>query len=492
MTPDEQTATDSPGQYRISELAEVAGVSRDMIKYYLRAELLPRAEKPRPNLSLYTDRHLRLIELILRFQAETRLSLQAIGDIFQRTQYEPGAIELELLAGKHNMDRRDNIIPFQSDNEDRGSLPYPPTFVDQLVNAGLLAATKPLDEHAENLTGLLWAAQEQNIPLSYFQQAREKLQELADLEVKTLIAINRSGLGYDAVIENVSEADRLINRWLISEKNGLARRHFKQIIENAENALSTIHDAVYFPSEVFCKRFAIARDLELLDESVANAPDDVEILRTVSRTCLLLADFDRAMGYADALLARSPNNETAIACKALASCMTQQLDYAQDFIQKLEKADTRLPMAMEARLLSLLMQAAKLGGMSDTSELLNQAQQLFLEPVKAQSLDALDRYEAILLQARGSALFPDAINREAEAIEAVEILLGKLENDTLEELELPMEGTRMVFQIYANFCLAQLCDARGEEERAAHYYERVIRIDPASNFGEAAYLKLGG
>jgi tetratricopeptide (TPR) repeat protein len=74
----------------------------------------------------------------------------------------------------------------------------------------------------------------------------------------------------------------------------------------------------------------------------------------------------------------------------------------------------------------------------------------------------------------------------------VEILLGKLENDTLEELELPMEGTRMVFQIYANFCLAQLCDARGEEERAAHYYERVIRIDPASNFGEAAYLKLGG
>ncbi len=53
--------------YRISELVAASGVTQDMIKYYLREGLLPPAEKKHAKLSVYSEEHLALIELILKF-----------------------------------------------------------------------------------------------------------------------------------------------------------------------------------------------------------------------------------------------------------------------------------------------------------------------------------------------------------------------------------------------------------------------------------------
>ncbi|NND66846.1 MAG: hypothetical protein HKN19_04585, partial [Halioglobus sp.] len=164
---------------------------------------------------------------------------------------------------------------------------------------------------------------------------------------------------------------------------------------------------------------------------------------------------------------------------------------ALEFFGPLTDLDSRLPMAMEARLLTVLMQAARLGGMSDASELLKDAQQLFLEPVEWNAQDPLDRCEAVLLEARANALFPDAIDREADAIEGLESLLAELQNDGITIRGEPLEAVAMVQEIYTHYYLAQLYEARGDAGRARQHYDNVIRIDPSSNFGEAAYLKLG-
>ena len=99
--------------YRMSALVEATGVSRDMVKYYLRAGLLPPAVKPRANLSLYSDIHLQLIALVRKCQEQTRLSLPDIAEIFQAASYDTGTIELELLSDKYRVDNvaGDNIIP---------------------------------------------------------------------------------------------------------------------------------------------------------------------------------------------------------------------------------------------------------------------------------------------------------------------------------------------------------------------------------------------
>ena len=83
---------------------------------------------------------------------------------------------------------------------------------------------------------------------------------MADLEVNALIAIQRPKLNYDAVVASVTNTDRVINRWIVSKKTGLARGMFQRIIENSEKALSTIHQAIYFPSKFFRKRFIRIKD----------------------------------------------------------------------------------------------------------------------------------------------------------------------------------------------------------------------------------------
>ncbi len=99
------------------------------------------------------------------------------------------------------------------------------------------------------------------------------------------------------------------------------------------------------------------------------------------RACLLLTDFERAIAFADAALALAPDNELALAFKSLAYSMDKNLEQALLYARRLEASDSRHPVALEARLLTLLMQAAKLGGVSDTTGLLKDAAELFRDPV---------------------------------------------------------------------------------------------------------------
>jgi tetratricopeptide (TPR) repeat protein len=136
------------------------------------------------------------------------------------------------------------------------------------------------------------------------------------------------------------------------------------------------------------------------------------------------------------------------------------------------------------------MQAAKLGGVSDTTGLLKDAAELFRDPAIPPKHE-IDRIEACLLQARANTIFPDAINKGPEAIRDLETMLQTLDGSSIEDLGLPLEGTRVVYQMYANFYLGQLHEASGDGIKARQYFEKVIQLDPSSNFGEMAYLKLG-
>lgn len=477
--------------YRMAELVDVAGVSRDMIKYYLRAKLLPKPYKPRRNLSLYTEEHLQLIKLILRIQQQTSLSLPEIAAAFKTANYDPTTIEIELLSDKYHGGRRDLIIPFEAETGSRVSLSFPEEFIEKLARAGLLSNTRPLDDEQVELAGLLWAARNEGVPLSFFQAAQENLQALADLEVNALIAIQRPELNYDEVVASVTNTDRVINRWIVSKKTGLARGMFQSIIENSEKALSTIHQAIYFPSKVFRKRFQIDQELQILSQSVAANPRDLARIHCASRACLLLTEFERALDFADAALAIRPNDDLAIACKCLAFGMANRLEEAQRYATQLEASDSRHPIALEARLLTLLMRAAKLGGMSDTTQLMKEAVELFRDPAMAPPQDEFDRFEACLLQARANTIFPDAINKGQEAIVALESMLERLRDRSLEELGLPFEGTQVVYQVCASYHLGQLFETQGNVAGARSCFEQVIQLDPSSNFGEMAYLKLG-
>lgn len=64
--------------YRIKDLSEKSGVSREAIRFYINEGLLPPAHKTAHNMGWYTERHVELLALIQKLQTERFLPLKAI------------------------------------------------------------------------------------------------------------------------------------------------------------------------------------------------------------------------------------------------------------------------------------------------------------------------------------------------------------------------------------------------------------------------------
>ncbi|MEM9254753.1 MAG: MerR family transcriptional regulator [Pseudomonadota bacterium] len=478
--------------YRISELVSTSGVSRDMIKYYLRAKLLPPAQKPRPNLSLYTDNHLQLITLIRRFQEQTRLSLPDIAAIFVSAAYDANAIELELLSARHSNRPEDAVIPIKRSLTLAHNLEVPEKFLQDLTEAGLLDPSDSLTEDEHQLAGFLWAASSAGVPFNFFKEARDKIAALADLEVKTLIAIKRPDLSYDDTVTLTTEVDHMINRWLTAEKSYRIRTTFQKVIDNSLQAISLLLESRFEPSHLFEQRYDIASLLDRYEQQALYGDLSAQQCRELCFAAFLVGYYDLGLRVAKHLLTVLPDDEYTTACLALVHGVQGNVDEAFRCGSRLDGSSDKRAVILQARILGMLLKAAKLGGLADTRELMKNAAELFLELPEQ---PPIHQPEATLFLARANVVFPDFANSRPQAITALETLLTHLDSQTALLDEFSLTDLRSclltVYRIYTLHYLGILYSMNREDASAKACFERVIQLDPASNFGEDAYLRLG-
>ncbi|MEZ5573094.1 MAG: MerR family transcriptional regulator [Halioglobus sp.] len=478
--------------YRISQVVAASGVSRDRIKSYLRTGLLPPPQKPRPKLALYNENHLALIELAQKFQDQTKLSVPEIATLFRKAQYDTSNIEIDLLSAKHGVDNQNTIIPLKHNPGTVSKLNLPEEFLQLLVKASLLEKTDHLSENEGPQVALLWAAYSAGVPLTFFETAQKKLAELADLEVETLIAIKRPTMKFHDTVENITDVDRIINRWMITEKNRRIRNRFQQVIDNSERAISTLLDTIYRPSSLFRKYHGVDGMLSRLWDQLLASPVRPQDTHDLCFACLLLGEYGLVISIAEMALAKSPGNAIATAFIALAQGLQNNVDEAFECGSRLENSEVQHTAILQARMLSLLLKAAKQGGVTDPTELMKRAGELFLELPRDPSIDQPD---ATLLLARANVAFPDFANSRPHAIRALQSLRQRLDHKTIELPALPIEGLRdcllLVHEIYVLYYLGVLHTMDGDHAAAAPCFEQVIRLDPACNFAASAYQQLG-
>lgn len=123
MTDDTQQ-TDLGPDWRIDDLARMAGITVDTIRYYQREGLLPSGERA-GRARRYGPEHLERLERIRALQSR-RFSLAAIRALLERE--EPGALE-GLLAGNDDAYDFDELV---------GTAAVPPKLARDLIAAGLL------------------------------------------------------------------------------------------------------------------------------------------------------------------------------------------------------------------------------------------------------------------------------------------------------------------------------------------------------------------
>jgi AcrR family transcriptional regulator len=89
----------------ISQLEKASGVPRSTIYYYVRAGLLPAAQKAAASRAIYTDRHLELLEDIRRLK-EQGLSLEGIKERLAGEIAAAGTTEIDLVAEQNEQTRQ--------------------------------------------------------------------------------------------------------------------------------------------------------------------------------------------------------------------------------------------------------------------------------------------------------------------------------------------------------------------------------------------------
>ena len=478
--------------YRISELVAASGVTQDMIKYYLREGLLPPAEKKHAKLSVYSEEHLALIELILRFQEQTRLSLLEISEVFATANYNVSSIEIELLSSKYSRTEGENIIPFDDARAKTRRLNLPEEFIERLADLSLVADKGLFGDGEEQVAGLLWAAHDAGMPLTFFQSMQERLVESADMEVKALLAMKCPELNYDEHADHLAGVDRIVNRWMITVKNRYIRSSFQQVLDESEQAVFSILESIYRPSDLFKKRHKVKDTMARLDTKIAGGVLKDEEMESLSFFCFQVGEYQRSIRLAQAILDDKPEDPVGTALASLAYGLGHETDKALEFGQRLFEIDLKHPAVVQAKMLSSMIEIRKLRGVADMSDLMKRAGDLFLtQPLEP----APDQPEAAIVLGQSNVVFPKFSNTRSEALIALKTLLQRLDQNAVVFQKLPdagLEETRcMVFRICALYYLGMLHDMAGEDAKARPYFEEVVQIDPASNFGEDAYLRLG-
>ncbi|WP_370305117.1 MerR family transcriptional regulator [Sinimarinibacterium flocculans] len=117
-----KTPAPANAPYKIKDLSEISGVSRETIRFYVAQGLLPPPVKTSRNVGWYTERHVEMLSLIGKLQSERFLPLKVIKSLVQGSAGEIGfsAQQMEALgemrrqlAGEH----RDLVV-----NEDAARL----------------------------------------------------------------------------------------------------------------------------------------------------------------------------------------------------------------------------------------------------------------------------------------------------------------------------------------------------------------------------------
>jgi DNA-binding transcriptional MerR regulator len=70
--------SNSGAPYRIKDLTEITGISKEAVRFYITQGLLPPAVKTAHNMGWYSDRHVELLRFIQKLQTEQFLPLKAI------------------------------------------------------------------------------------------------------------------------------------------------------------------------------------------------------------------------------------------------------------------------------------------------------------------------------------------------------------------------------------------------------------------------------
>lgn len=473
-------------QYGLGDLAEAAGVTRDMINYYLRAGLLPKPQKIRSNRSIYTEQHLALILLILRFQNEAHLSLTEITDLFKIHFHDPESLELDFLAGtyraKPDTQNQNKTRDFPLEN-----VRLPKDFLQTLEQKGLINSWEKPSPSERKVAALILRGKASGLTLDFFVKAQDAVSKIVDAEKASLVRTLKTEQNYGELRNTLLEVDQIVNRWISTEKK---RQIEKKAQERSIASLEKLMHYVYKPSEAFLHKYGTNNYISELKENLKTIEQHERLVHAL----FLTANHSLCEIEAQKLLESDTKNLRALCTLAHLNCIEGNIDASTDYAEKAYALNNHHGLTLCLLAFTNILQSTHASGIISPMKYVNKAIKLFEEneSIKQSSFDRMEN-AFISIHAYGVQKSPEVTHAETKlfdyVINSLNFIISKLENDQTPESQKPFPGYTEHSLVRAHFYLSELQEQVGEKKKNQRSQQEVIRLDPISNFGSIIYMK---
>ncbi len=219
------TQTERPAPYKMKQVEEMTGVSRETVRFYISEGLLPPPVKSARNMAWYSDRHVELLRLISRLQNEQFLPLRAIRSLVHGTEEISFTPQQEAVLDEIRQELSGvDVLHHAADEEPIGDCPqgFSGRECEELRQLGELSGEN--DSALENDLRRIWARLRQNglTEERGFSPANlEFLSELAKLAVQ--------------------EELRLFGEKIVQMSEGEAKRLSHEVIPALNDVFSLLH-----------------------------------------------------------------------------------------------------------------------------------------------------------------------------------------------------------------------------------------------------------
>lgn len=483
-------------RFRLSELANTAGVAGKTIHFYVREGILPPAQKIREKLALYDETHLRLLRLVQKLQQEKHLPLAFIGQLFRQANYDPEALELSLVAGMYDrVAAGTGFLPGEIDiaqvaMADDNSVS--PEFRNTLADMGLINRTDgPLSGEERKIVWSVRSAHEKGVPLVFFAQVLKPIQAIVSRQSATLLEAIDGDASFRQVAEKVGEIDRLINFFIEATKTRQLRLHFEKSYEQSPLTIGKLQKRIYVPSNAFLEKYKIPEQIASIEDDLQRKKKDRHLRLALTEAYLAIGKYEEAAGEAKTLLKHDKGEADALVALGTVHSLLGRTDDAvktHEHAYRLRPDDAR---TVAYYAMACLLQAARVGGVISPAQWLKKSLSLFQKSLALTPRRPKDLLEMLFMKGRAYTILPAPLEKVDEGIEALTELLARVDKSDEKTLDLPFNGFNEIYRINVYFFLGEAYHHKGQAKEAQKAWEQVILRDPGSNFGQHAYQAIG-
>ncbi len=486
-----QAAGEEKKQMKISDLEERTGIPRETIHYYIREGLLPPPFKKGLRLAYYDESYVSLIDLIKKLQEERYLPLSVIRNLFREQKYDIEELEKAFLSDLFGHGPAGRKTGLEKIFEDLKEKPVQRDYLLRLSRAGILAPGAGAEgreptEIEIKLAQLCQKGESLGFSIEQLHKITGLLGQLVELEGSSLIEMLRHKETPKEFVAALKNRQGFMEEFILYQRGRLFQEAVQAFMRQAESTrLRETGEYLSVPSEAFRKRYRIDEQVAQLKDKAAKSHDEKDYDRL--GWCLLLTG-----KYADlfALDDRRRSDRFKLAV-AYANAMKGEAEAAVKWAERAVKRN-----ATDAFFLSLsgglyMIYVTKLEGFIEPTIWISKALDLLDESARLKASTEFDAFCAEFVRLRIYLTLPEPLGRPEESRKALEKMLDTLRSKGRAKLECSFEGELEIFEVSINYFLAEQARTSGQKSRAVGHYKRVLEVDPASEFGQKAFVRLG-